>query len=245
MENIRKNKVKYVVYVVIIVAVAFCGNWLYKDRRVHFEDNMMRQVICLKLGKDKDSKDITYRELETIEELDIGPVGEYETLIDIGKFRNLKKLRVNVEITSDDSYYELFQKNTDGRLYYPPVDEKKLIRVQEELKIVVKKLKKFESFVFSNVNESCNITDFTFLKESKNLKELTLCFVDASDYSFLENYTELKKVDLEQSNIEKADVLLNLKNVNRLILTGTPLAQNEEELVKLKKAFPEAEIVVD
>ena len=71
VENIRKNKAKYFVYLVIIVAVVFCGNWLYKGRRVHFEDDMMRQVICLELGKDKDSHDVTYRELETIEELKI------------------------------------------------------------------------------------------------------------------------------------------------------------------------------
>lgn len=53
----------------------------------------------------------------------------------------------------------------------------------------------------------------------------------------------LEKVDLEQSNIENADDLLNLKNVNRLILTGTPLAENEEEIGRLEKAFPEAKIV--
>ena len=245
MENIRKNKVKYVVYVVIIVAVAFCGNWLYKGRRVHFEDDMMRQVICLELGKDKDSHDVTYRELETIEELYIGPVGTFETIEDVAKCKNLKLLLVNVEIAERETYYELYQKTENGKIYYPPVDEEKIVLVQDDLKEIMKKLKKLEMFGFTNVNESCNITDFTFLKQAKNLKELALCFVNASDYSFLENYTELKKVDLEQSNIEKADVLLNLKNVNRLILTGTPLAQNEEELAKLKQAFPEAKIVAD
>jgi len=75
MEKLKRSKIKMFVFIVIIVAVVFCGNWLYKGRRVHFEDDMMRQVICLELGKDKDSKDVTYRDLETIEELRIGPVG--------------------------------------------------------------------------------------------------------------------------------------------------------------------------
>ncbi len=245
MEKLKHSKIKIYVYIVIIAIVAFVGNWLYKGRRVHFEDDKMRQVICLELGKDKESQDVTYRDLETIEELDIGPIGEYETIIDVAKCKNIKKLRVNVEITHRDLCYELFQKNEDGSMYYPLVDEKKLFKVQEELEKVSKKLKKLESFVFSNINESCNIKDFKFLENFKGLKELTLCFVNISDYSFLENCIELEKVDLEQSNIENADVLLKLKYVNRLILTGTPLAENEEEISRLEKAFPEAWIITE
>ncbi len=245
MKKLNRSKIKMFAFIVIIVAVAFCGNWLFKGRRVHFEDDKMRQVICLELGKDKDSKDVTYRDLESIEELDIGPIGEYETIIDVAKCKNMKKLRVNVEITHRDSCYELFQKNEDGSMYYPLIEKKKLFKVQEELEKVSKKLKKLESFVFSNINESCNIKDFTFLENFKGLKELTLCFVNISDYSFLENCIELEKVDLEQSDIDNADVLLKLKYINRLILTGTPLAENEEEISRLEKAFPEAKIVVD
>lgn len=164
MKKLKQNKFKTFIYLVIIVVVVFCGNWLYKGRRVHFKDDMMRQVICLELGKDKDSQDVTYRDLETIEELDIGPIGEYETIVDVAKFKNLKKLRVNMEITNSDSYYELFRKKQDGSMYYPAVNKEKLIKIQEELKEISKKLKKLESFVFSNINESCNITDFMFIK---------------------------------------------------------------------------------
>lgn len=243
MSKLKENKMKWIGYVILAVVLLFCVNHLYRNRRVRFEDDMMRQMICLELGKDKDSQDVTYRDLETIEELDIGPIGEYETIVDVAKFKNLKKLRVNMEITNSDSYYELFRKKQDGSMYYPAVNKEKLIKIQEELKEISKKLKKLESFVFSNINESCNITDFMFIKNLKNLKELTLCFANISDYSFLQNGIVLEKVDLEQSNIEKADDLLNLKNVNRLILTGTPLAENEEEISRLEQAFPEAKIV--
>ncbi len=168
MKKLRQSKIKMFVSVVIILAVAFCGNWLYKGRKVHFADDMMRQVICLELGKDKNSHDVTYRELETIEE-----------------------------------------------------------------------------FGLSNVNDTFNISDIEFLKYGKNIKDINIVYVNITDYSVLENCKKLRNIDLWYSDIDSADDLLKLKYVNRLILTGTPLAQNEEEIAKLQKAFPEAEIVVD
>ena len=245
MEKLKRSKIRMFTYVVIIVAVAFCANWLYKNRRVHFEDDMMRQVICLELGKDKDSKDITYRELEQIEELRIGPVGTFETIEDVAKCKNLKQLLVNVEITDRDAYYELYQKTEDGKMYYPPIDEKKIKKVQDELEKILKRDKKIEVFRFTNVNESCNIKSFEFLKYAKNLREIGISFANAKDYSVLKNCSKLRSVDLWHSDIENVGVFLELKYVNRLILTGTPLAQNEEEIAKLKIAFPEAKIVVD
>ena len=245
MEKLKRSKIKIFAYVVIIAVVAFCGNWLYKGRRVHFEDDMMRQVICLELGKDKDSEDITYRDLEKLEKIEVGPVGEFETIIDVAKCKNLKELRVNVEITDRDASYELFQKTQEGLMYYPSVEKEKIIRVQEDLEKIIKKLNKLEIFGITNVNESCNITDFTFLKNAKNLRKIDISHGNVEDYSVLENCSKLEIVDLWKSDIENANTLLKLKYVNKFILTGTPLAQNEEEIAKLRQVFPEAEIVVD
>ena len=236
---------KVVGYIVLVVILLICGIQLYRNRRVHFADEKMRQIICLELGKDKDSKDITYKDLEKIEELKIGPVGEYETIIDVTKFKNLKKLRVNTEVTYRDVYYELFSKNKNGSMYYPPIDKKRVIRIEEELKKIFKKQKKIEIFRFTNVNESCNITDFSFLENATNIEELYICFGNVSDYSFLKKCNKLKSVDLDQCNIETADALLEVKNANRFVLTGTPLAENEKEIKRLQEAFPEAEIIVD
>ena len=93
-------------------------------------------MICLELGKDKDSQDVTYWDLETIEELKVGPVGEFETIIDVAKCKNLKKLWVNVEITDRDAYYEIFEKTETGAMYFPPVSEKQIKTVQEDLGII-------------------------------------------------------------------------------------------------------------
>ena len=245
MEKLKRSKIKMFVYVVIIVAVAFCGNWLYKGRRVHFEDDMMRQVICLELGKDKDFQDVTYRELETIEELEIGPIGNFETIEDVAKCKNLKKLWVNVEITEKVAYYEIFEKKENGMIYYPPVSQEKIKRIQKDLEKILKNAKLIEDFGFTNVNESLNIKNIDFLKYGKNLKILNISYANIEDYSVLKNCSKLEEIELWNDNIKTADVLLKLENIKKIWITGTPLAQNEEEIAKLKQAFPEAEIVVD
>ena len=245
MEKLKRSKMKIFVYIVIIVAVTFVGNRLYKGRKVHFADDKIRQVICLELGKDKDSNDVTYRDLETIEELKVGPVGEFKTIIDVAKCKNLKKLWVNVEITDRDAYYEIFEKTETGAMYFPPVSEKQIKTVQEDLGIILKNVKSIEDFGFSNFNQSCNITKIDFLKYGKNLKKINISYGNIGDYSVLENSSKLENVDLWYSNIESADTLLKLKNVKKFWLTGTPLAENEGEISKLQKAFPDAWIITE
>ncbi len=245
MKKLKQSKVKIFAAIAIIAVVVFVGNWLYKGRKVHFADDKMRQVICLELGKDKDSQDVTYRELEKIEELRVGPVGEFETIVDVAKCKNLKRLLINVEITYRDRYYELYQKAEDGTMYYPPIDKAKVEKIRDELKEIFKKARKIEVFRFTNVNGSCNITDFKFLEYASNLKEIGISHANVGDYSVLENCNKLENVDLWYSNIEGADTLLKLKNVKKFWLTGTPLAENEKEISKLEKAFPDAWIITE
>ena len=245
MEKLKRSKMKIFVYIVIIVAITFVGNWLYKGRKVHFADDKMRQVICLELGKDKESHDVTYRDLETIEELEIGPVGEFETIIDVAKCKNLKKLWVNVEITERNASYEVFEKTKTGVIYYPPVSKEKVKRIQKDLGEILKNAKAIEDFGFTNVNESLNIKNIEFLKYGANIKTINISYGNIEDYSMLEKCSKLEKVELWKSNIETADVLLKLKHVNKFWLTDTPLAQNVEEISRLEDAFPEAKIIVD
>ena len=245
MEKLKRSKMKIFVYIVIIVAITFVGNWLYKGRKVHFADDKMRQVICLELGKDKDSQDVTYRDLEKIEELEIGPVGEFETIIDVAKCKNLKKLWVNVEITERNASYEVFEKTKTGVIYYPPVSKEKVKRIQKDLGEILKNAKAIEDFGFTNVNESLNIKNIEFLKYGANIKTINISYGNIEDYSMLEKCSKLEKVELWKSNIETADVLLKLKHVNKFWLTDTPLAQNVEEISRLEDAFPEAKIIVD
>ena len=197
------------------------------------------------MGKDKDAQDVTYRDLEKIEELRIGPIGEFETIIDVGKCKNLKELWVNVEITDRQRYYKLFEIKGNGAMYYPPIYKEKILKVQDELQEIFKRVKGIERFEFTNVNETCDIEKIDFLKYAKDLKKIGISYGNVSDYSFFENCGKLENIDLDQSDIETADVLLELKSANRFVLIGTPLAENEEELNRLREAFPEAKIIVD
>ena len=245
MSKLKGDRIKVIGYIIVAVVIMCVGNWLYKGRKVHFADDKMRQVICLELGKDKDSNDVTYRDLEKIEELQIGLVGTFETIEDVAKCKNLKSLSVNVLIQQGEPSFELYETTEKGERYYPPLSEEKMERMQKDLEKILKSARKIEEFDFANVNDSFNISDMEFLKYGKNIKDITIAYANIEDYSVLENCSKLESVDLWYSNIESADTLLKLKNVNRLILTGTPLAQNDKEIAKLKKAFPEAKIIVD
>ena len=236
---------KVIVCIVIVVILVIFGMKLYRNRRVHFEDNKMRQVMCLELGKDKDYMGLTYKDLEKIEELRIGPVGEFETIRDVAKCKNLKRLLVNVEITDRQAYYELFKKTKDGKMYYPFITNKQVLRIERELEEILRSVRGIEEFRFTNINRTCDIKNVEFLKYAKNLKEIDMVFINIENYSILENCSKLERVDFSENNIKTADSLLKLKNVNKFILTGTPLAENEKEIKRLQEAFPEAEIIVD
>ncbi len=245
MEKIKQSKIKIFVYIVIIAVVAFVGNWIYKGRRVHFADDKMRQVICLELGKDKDSHDVTYRDLETIEELEIGPVGEFETIIDVAKCKNLKKLWVNSSVPRGKVGFELYEVTETDERYYPPLGGEKIERIQKDLETILKSARKIEEFSFSNVNDTFNIPNIDFLKYGKNIKSITIAYANVKDYSVLEKCSKLQSIALWYSDIDSAEDLLRLRNINELLLTDTPLAQNEEEISKLQKAFPEARVVTE
>ncbi len=245
MKKLKQSKIKMFAFIAIIAIVAFVGNWLYKGRKVHFADDKMRQVICLELGKDKDSQDVTYRDLETIEKLYIGPLGEFETIEDVAKCKNLKKLGVNLLLQPKDASFELYEITETGERYYPPMSEEKMEKMQKDLEKILKSAKSIEDFIFANVDDTFNITDMEFLKYGKNIKSIDIAYANIKDYSVLENCRNLRSVDLWYSNIASADDLLKLKYVERLILTGTPLAENEEEISKLETAFPDAWIITE
>lgn len=248
MSRLKGKRIKIIGGIIAAVIIVCGGNWLYKGRKVQFEDDMMRQVICLELGKDKDSQDVTYRDLESIEELHIGALGMFETIEDVAKCKNLKTLGVNELIQPQDASFELYEIAETGERYYPPypsVSEEKMQRMQKDLEKILKSDRKIEEFGFTNVNDSFDILDMKFLKYGKNIKDIDISYSNIKDYSVLENCSNLQSIDLWYSDIDSADDLLRLKYINRLILTGTPLAQNEKEIAKLKKAFPEAKIVID
>ena len=245
MSRIKGSKKKVMIYSIIVIILIIGIVWIYKNRKVHFADDKMRQVICLELGKDKDSQDVTYRDLEKIEELEIGPVGNFRTIQDVAKCTNLKRLRVNIEVVEKDAAYEVYRKTETGENFLSIVDEEQIGNIQQDLEKIFKKAKNIEDFGFSNFNQSCNITKIDFLKYGKNLKKINISYGNVEDYSVLENCSKLESVDLWYSNIESADTLLKLKNVKKFWLTGTPLAENEEEINKLQKAFPDAWIITE
>ena len=157
----------------------------------------------------------------------------------------MQKVWVNSSVPQGEVGFELYEITETEERYYPPVSKEKMERIQKDLEKILKSARKIEEFSFSNVNNTFNLTDIEFLKYGKNIEDILIAYANISNFSVLENCSKLRSVDLWYSDIESAEVLLKLKYVNRLILAGTPLAENEKEVAKLRQAFPEAKIVAD
>lgn len=248
MKKNRKKSIKIfmiIMSIIIIIGLVITAQQIYKERKVEFADDMMRQVMCLKLGYDTDYQKLTYREIEKIEELRIGPVGEFETLEDISKCKNLKVLIINTDFPVNVPDYELYKKEENGNFEFSVVEDSKVLKMQEDLEKIFRKVPGIEKFIITNAKENFPITEINFLREAKNVKDLSVCFESIQDYSALEECKSLEELDLWNSDIDSAKPLLKLKNIKRIDLTGTPLSEDEEELEKLKEAFPDAKMIIE
>ena len=237
------KKLRIIVSVIIIVLVICFVRQLYRERKVEFADDKMRQVICLELGKDKDGDEVMYKELDKIEKIKVGAIGDFETLEDLAKCREIKELWVNVGILSTDASYKLFEKNQLDNVY-PPAPTKKIPEIEKNLDEIFKNNKGIEKFLFSNHEESCNIKSLEFLKYAHKLKKLGISYGNLGDYSDIEYCRNLESLDLLYCDIKSADLLLKLKNIKTIDLTGTPLSKNEKEMKRLQDALPDVEIFV-
>lgn len=245
MKKLNGKWIKVIIIVIIAVGGVIFFQQMYVERRVDFADDKMRQVICLALKKDANAQDVTYREIEKIEELRIGPIGEFKTLEDIEKCKNLKVLIINTDFSGEQSDYKIYKKNDIGKMQFSIVEEARILEIEKELEEIFNKVHGIEEFRITNARGNCGISKIEFLKNAKNLKELAICFEDIDDYDALEDCERLEIIDLSESDIDNADVLMKLKKVQKFWLTGTPLAENKEEIQKLREAFPEAEIIID
>lgn len=110
----------------------------------------------------------------------------------------------------------------------------------------IKKCNKLKELTIDGQKENGRntyIENLDILIECKKLEEVGILYIDMEDYSVLSECSRLREVDLTGSSIKEAKDLLELKELERIWLEETPLAENEVEMDKLKKAFPKAEII--
>ena len=256
-----KKKISIIYTIAFIVVIVLTITLvLDNSHKVDFEDETMAEMIAKTTGVEKADK-LRADDLEKVEILNIGYTGYYDTLTDIEKCPNLKRLFISCP--------------EDTIVYYPfavwempePESQKRVKQIEKELESILEKCSILEDIYMSNENGNCELDNIEFLKKGKNhliaiclfyqteidyspiseckeLEYLSLRYCDVSDLSMLSELEELKRLNLEGTNIADVEELLKLKNLNNLVvlLADTPLAEKTEELENLQQQFPGLDI---
>ena len=247
---------------VVIVITFIIAVLIDNSRKVDFEDETMAEMIAKTAGVESADR-LRVNDLEKIEILNIGYTGYYDTLVDIEKCSNLKKLIIGY--TGYTMAYYPFA----GREMPEPESKERVKQVEKELGNILEKCPNIVTIYISNEKGNCQLDNLEFLKKAKNLKYinlycqtdidyspiseckesvfLALNFCDVSDLSMLSELENLKRLNLEGTNVAEVDEILKLKNLNSLtvLLTDTPLAEKTEELESLQQQFPGLDIRTD
>ncbi len=237
----KKTGIKSIILTVgVICLLLVAGYFIRQNSHVRFKDENMGRVICNTIGHGVTPENVRYKDLKKVQSLSIGCVGWYTTLLDIKKCANIKELIINGYIHQSDPAYEVTQ-NEYGR----ELTEADSVWLEEELEMIVPKLKKLREFSYDAYAENSDISSWDFLKLCPNLVHISIYNSDVTDYSFLNNFTGMKLLILKGCKVESADALINLQDPERLCVYDTPLVESEEEIQKLCEALPNTEILIE
>ncbi len=240
-----KRKVIITVVIIILVLGGIIGKYaLEKAQEAHdnsvveFADETMGQVLCNSCywSDEITLKNVTYKDLKGINELKIGYVGYYDTLVDLQYCTNLTKLGINGGVGKDEGAYFINNGEANGN-----VSEKDVERVEKELGEVLPKLKNLKRLWLSNEGEM-KWTSIEFMRNCDNIELFSIGACNVADYSVLKTCTSLKQIEITNSDISKAEDLIGIENLESIMILDTPLAENPEEVKKLQEAYPEADI---
>ena len=234
-------------------------NLLDNNSKVTFEDDEMAKVIAEFAGVNVSK--IREEDLEKVEVLNIGYTGYYDTLVDIEKCPNLKRLMVGYPEEAFDKY------PFKSKPIPKPETEEKIYQIENELEGILEKCPNLTTIYLSNEKGNCELKDLEFLKKGKNLEVinlfyqseidysaisectklqcLTLFYCDVSDLEMIGKLEKLECMDLRGTNVLEATDILKLKKLSFFMITDTPLAEKEEQLELIQNKFPELEIEKD
>ena len=263
MEKVKKRIIAVFAILSPLVAVIALVIAILIDNshKVKFEDETMAEVMSASAGVESVDK---FREddLEQIEVLNIGYTGYYNTLVDIEKCPNLKRLIIGYPYCPMSSC--LFGKEDMPE----PESKERVKQIEKELGSVLEKCPNLTTIYISNEKGNCELDNIEFLKKGKSLLNINLYYQTDIDYSVLSECSELeflslryceisdlgmisqlenlKSIDLRGTNVSEAEGILNIKNLNHsyvdIEIADTPLAEKEEQVELIQKQFPEANI---
>ena len=246
---------------VVIVITFIIAVLIDNSRKVDFEDETMAEMIAKTVGVESADK-LRVNDLEKIEILNIGYTGYYDTLVDIEKCPNLKRLFIGCPEYAQ-IYYPFI-----GRKIPEPESRERVEQIEKELGDILGKCSKLEDIYISNERGNCELDNIEFLKKGrKHLVAIGLFYQADIDYSPISECRKLSYLSLRYSDISDLGMISELENLDNLVLTGTeiseatdilklkelnffriadtPLAENNEQLELIQQQFPELKIQTD
>lgn len=228
---------KIVITVIILCAIGIpVGRHWYNNHEIDFKDANMEKLMreyCKKTYSE-DMK-ITPNDMKKVRYMELGYVGYYDTIVDLKWCKELEELKINMGVYEpNEPAYQIAQGEMPEE-----VTEEKVKQFEEELGEILSKLKELKRLKIAN-KYGCEWENLDFLEGCGQVEELTLYDFQVTDYSILKQCKSLKKVVFFDCPISKAEDLMGLENLEWIGIRDTPLANNPEELKKLKEAYPDA-----
>ncbi len=259
-----RKRINIICIIAFIVVLAFTITVLIDNSyKVDFEDETMAEMLAKTTGVESVDK-LRADDLEKIEILNIGYTGYYDTLMDLEKCMNLKRLIIGYPGYTQ-AYYPFFDREMPE-----PESKERVKQIEKELGSIIENCPNLTTLYISNEDGNCELDNIEFVKKGENyisviclfyqsdidylpiskckgLEYLSLRYCDVSDLSMLSELENLKRLNLEGTDVAEVEELLKLKNLNNLeiVLTNTPLAEKTEELENLQQQFPGLDIEID
>lgn len=243
-----------VLMIVIALIIVFM---IDNSHKVVFEDEAMEEIISMSAGVESVDK-FRVDDFEKVEILNISYTGYYDTLVDIEKCPNLRKLIIGYPDYRLAHYYFADREMPE------PESKERVKQIEKELGSILEKCPNLTTIYISNEKGNCELDNIEFLQKGKNLTSISLYYQTDIDYSVISECTELQFLSLyyskisdlgmiselehledlyiEGTNVSEAKDILKLKKLNHLEIADTPLAEKEEQLELIHKQFPEANI---
>ena len=253
------KKIKRIIVSLVIVAIlsvtAIITLPIIRDnaRKVTFADERMgNRIVSYAKMREEDFRE---EDLNKVEWLKTGYTGQYSTLVDIEKCKQLEKLEIGraFSLYAEEHGY----KEHD----LEPESEERIQQIKKELASILKNCPKLERLDLIGQKKYFELGDVSFLRNGKRLKSLafrcqpeldystlsecsnlrTLIFqgCEMSELDMLSHLNKLEHLEVIQSEVSEAGDILKLQSLTELVFADTALAGNEEQLDLILENCPD------
>ncbi|MBU5474620.1 leucine-rich repeat domain-containing protein [Roseburia sp. MSJ-14] len=222
-------------------------------RKVTFADERMgNRIVSYAKMREEDFRE---EDLDKVEWLKTGYTGQYSTLVDIEKCKQLEKLEIGraFSLYAEEHGY----KEHD----LEPESEERIQQIKKELASILKNCPKLERLDLIGQKKYFELGDVSFLRNGKRLKSLAFRCQPELDYStlsecsnlrtlifqgcemweldMLSHLNKLEHLEVIQSEVSEAGDILKLQSLTELVFADTALAGNEEQLNLILENCPD------